>query len=34
MELMIGIYFRAGFKYEEIIELLKRCHKVEFVLFF
>ena len=34
VELMIGIYFRAGFKYEEIIELLKRCHKVEFVLFY
>ena len=34
VELMTGIYFRAGFKYEEIIELLKRCHKVEFVLFY
>ena len=34
VELLIGIYFRAGFKYEEIIELLKRCHKAEFVLFF
>ena len=34
MELVMGIYFRAGFKYEEIIELLKRCHKVEFVLFY
>ena len=34
VELMMGINFRAGFKYEEIIELLKRCHKVEFVLFY